>query len=86
MSIHQILFKKADLASLKSDANELDIDKFENVPSRLNSLKSKADKLDVDELKPFPVDVVKKTVYDESVKKDNTIDTNGPVKKNRLWC
>ena len=35
--IHQILLKKADLASLKSD----DIDKLKNLASGLNSLKSK---------------------------------------------
>ena len=51
--------------------------------SRLNSLKSKVDKLDVDELKPLPVDVVKKTIYDELVKKDNTIVTSGLTKKKR---
>ena len=51
--------------------------------SRLNSLKSKVDKLDVDELKPLPVDVVKKTIYDELVKKDNTIVTSGLAKKKR---
>ena len=48
--------------------------------SRLNSLKSKVDKLDVDELKPLPV---KKTIYDELVKKDNTIVTSGLAKKKR---
>ena len=51
--------------------------------SRLNSLKSKVDKLDVDELKPLPVDVVIKTIYDELVKKDNTIVTSGLAKKKR---
>ena len=40
--------EKVDLASLKSDVDELDIDKLKNVPTGLNSLKSKADKLDVD--------------------------------------
>ena len=40
--------KKANLAGLKSDVNELDIDKFEKVPTGLNSLKTKVDKLDVD--------------------------------------
>ena len=59
--IHQILLKKAELASSKSDVHELNIDKFENVPSRLNTMKSKVDKLDADKLKLFPIDVVEKT-------------------------
>ena len=59
--IHQILLKKADLPSSKSDVHELNIDKFENVPSRLNTMKSKVDKLDADKLKLFSIDVVKKT-------------------------
>ena len=61
MLIHQILLKKADLVSSKSDVHELNIGKFENVPSRLNTMKSKVDKLDADKLKLFPIDVVKKT-------------------------
>ena len=32
--------KKVDLASLKSEVDELDIDKLEKVPTGLNSLKS----------------------------------------------
>ena len=45
--------KKTDLANLKSDLDELDIDKLKNVPSGLHSLRSKVDKLDVDKLVPF---------------------------------
>ena len=78
--------KKADLASLKSDVDELDTDKFKNVPFSLNSLKDKIDKLDVDKLKPVPTDfkrfsdvvdteVVKKDLPDNLVKKVNVIDT-----------
>ena len=46
--------KKSYLASLKSDADELDIDKLKNVPSGLDSLKSKVDPLDFDKLNPVP--------------------------------
>ena len=48
-----------DLASLKSDAGKLDIDKLKNVPTNLHNLKSKIDKLDVDKLIPVPVDLGK---------------------------
>ena len=48
--------KKADLASLKSNEDKLDIDKLENVPSNLNNLKGKVDKLDVDKLVPVTAD------------------------------
>ena len=78
--------KKTDLAGLKSDIDKLDIDILQKVPSSLNSLKSKADKLDADNLVPVPADlsklsgvvknyVVKKTVYDELVKKVYAIQT-----------
>ena len=73
--------KKINLASLKSE-----VDKLEKVPISLNSLKSKVDILDVDKLVPVPVDLskvsdvvkndlVKKTEYDELVKKFNSIFT-----------
>ena len=39
--------KKVDLANLKSDADELDIDELKNVPTNLSNLESKVDKLDV---------------------------------------
>ena len=51
--------KKVDLASLKSNVDELDIDKLKNVPSGLSSLKSKVDKLCVDKLVPAPVNLSK---------------------------
>ena len=35
--------KKVDLASLKSNVDKLDIDKWKNVPNNLNNLKSKVD-------------------------------------------
>ena len=44
--------KKVDLANLKTNVDELDIDKFKNVPTNLNNLKNKKYKLDVDKLVP----------------------------------
>ena len=79
MLIHQNLLKKIDLASLKSKVCKLDTDKLEKIQNGLNSLKSKVDKLDTGNLETAPVDlsklskvvknVVKKTEYDELVKK-----------------
>ena len=51
--------KKADLACLKSDVDELDIDKLKIVSSGLNSVKSKVGELDIIKLKPVPVDLKK---------------------------
>ena len=56
--------KKADLASLKSDVDESDIDELKNVSSGLDSVQRKVDKLDV-----VDNEVFKKDVYDEFVKK-----------------
>ena len=81
--------------SIKSEVDKSDIDRLEKVSTGLNSLKCKVDKLDVDKLVPVPVDVsklsyvvksdvVKKTEYDELVKKVNAIqttDTSNLVKK-----
>ena len=51
--------KNSDLAILKSDVYELDIDKL-NVPIGLSNLKSKVDnKLDVDKLLPITSDLKK---------------------------
>ena len=72
--------KKIDLANLKSDLDQLDIDKFKNVPTNLSNLKNKVDKLDIDKLVLVPVDlsklivavkndVVKKDVYNAELKK-----------------
>ena len=47
------------LANLKSNVDELDIDKLKNVPNGLSNLKSKVHKLDVDKLAPVPVDLSK---------------------------
>ena len=46
--------KKADLASLKSDVDESDIDELKNVSSGLDSVQRKVDKLDV-KLVPAPI-------------------------------
>ena len=80
------LIEKIYLVSLKSEVDKLDIDKLE-VPTALVSLRSNADKLDVNILLPIPVHlsklsdvvksvIVKKTEYDNMVKKRNTLPTN----------
>ena len=88
--------KKTDLANLKSDVYRLDIDKITNIPSGLK-LKSEVDKWDIGKLETTPVDlsklsdvvkneVVKKTEFNESVKKVNNInttDTSDLVKKKK---
>ena len=51
--------KRVDLTSLKSNVDELDIDKIKNVPTNLNNLKSKVDKLDIDKLVTVLVDLSK---------------------------
>ena len=51
--------KKVDLASLKSNVDELDIDRLKNVPSGLISLKSKEDQLGIGKLETTPVDLSK---------------------------
>ena len=87
--------KNTDLANLKSDVDKLDVDKLKNVPSGLSNLKSKVDKLALGKLETTLVDlsklsdvvkneVVKKTGYDELVKKAiniNPTDTSDLVKK-----
>ena len=87
--------KKTDLVNSKSDEDKLDIEKLKAVPSGLCSLKSKVDKLDIGKLETIPADlsklsdvvkneVVKKTEYNELVKKVNNInttDTSDLVKK-----
>ena len=65
--------KKSYLANLKSDVDNLDIDKLKNVPINLSNFKSKVDKLDVDKLVPVPValsklsDVVKNNGFKKYV-------------------
>ena len=54
--------EKVDLASLKSNADKLDIDKLTNVPNNFKNLKSKVGKLDVDKLILFPANLSKLSV------------------------
>ena len=51
--------KMVDLASLRSNVNNLDTNKWKNLPSNLSNLKSKVDKLDAHKLMPVPVDLSK---------------------------
>ena len=90
--------KKNDLGNSKSDVDKLDIDKLKNVTSNFSNLKSKVDKLDIGELENMPFDsskvngvvkndVIKKTEFDELVKKVNSIwitDTSDLVKKKKM--
>ena len=65
--------KKVDLASLKSNVDQLDIDKLKNLSTNLNNFGSKVDKLDVDKLVTVPVyiskisDVIKNGVVEKDV-------------------
>ena len=53
------MLKGFDLVILKSENDELDIDKLQKVPAGLSSFKSKVDKLDVDKLVLIPVNFSK---------------------------
>ena len=61
--------RKDHLGSLKSNADKLDIDKFENVPTNLSNLKSKVDKSDVDKLVPINLTKLSDEVKNNVVKK-----------------
>ena len=63
---------KENLASLKTEVDQLDIDKLVPVPVNLSKLS--------DVVKN---DVAKKTVYDKLVEKVNNIDTSGFVLKTK---
>ena len=88
--------KKVVVASLKSNIDELDIDKLKNVPTNLSNLKSKIDKIDVDKLVPVSVDLSKLSdvVKNDIAKKDvyakiknideKTIDITNLVTKTTL--
>ena len=56
--------KNSDVVCLKSDIDKQDIDKLETTPVNLNKLSN-----------IVKIELVKKTVYDELVKKVNTIQT-----------
>ena len=89
--------KKVDLASLKSNIDQQDIDQFKNVPPNLSNSKRKVDNLDVGKLVPVPVDlsklsnvvkndVVKKDVYNTKIKniEDEISDITKLVTNNTL--
>ena len=52
---------KSNLASLKTEADKLDIDKLKSLPNNLSNLKSKVDKLDINKLASVLVDLSKLT-------------------------
>ena len=64
---------KSDLVTLKTEVDNLNIDKLKSLPTDLSNLKSKVDKLDIDKLAPVPVDLSKlsNVVKNEVVKKLN---------------
>ena len=66
---------KTNLANLKTEVDELDIDKLKCLPNNLRNLKNKVDKLDIDKLTPVPEDLRKlsNAVNNEVVKKLNMI-------------
>ena len=91
------LAKKVDLASLKFDVDNLDIDKLKSLPTNVNNLKSKIDKLNVDKLLPVPValsklsavvkkDVIKKDVCNVKIRnfEDKTPDVTNLATKTNL--
>ena len=51
--------KKTDLANVKSDVDDIDIDQLKNVLSGLNSIKTKVDKSNIGQLKVIQVDLIK---------------------------
>ena len=70
---------KSNLASLKTEVDNLDIGKLKSLPTNLRNLKNKIDKLDIDKLPHVHVDlsklsnvvkkeVVKKTEYNAKIK------------------
>ena len=63
---------KSNLATLKTQVDKLDIDKFVSVPVDLSKLSD-----------AVKIDVVKKPVYDKLVEKVNNIDTSGFVLKTK---
>ena len=51
--------KKTDLANLKFDVDNIDIDQLKNVLSGLNSIKTKVDISNIGQLKTIQVDLIK---------------------------
>ena len=64
---------KTNLANLKTEVDNLDINKLKSLPNNLIILKTKGDKLDIDKLAPVPTDFSKLSdvVKNEVVKKLN---------------
>ena len=50
---------KANVATLKTEVDKLDINKLKGLPNNLSILKTKVDKLDIDKLVPVPTDLSK---------------------------
>ena len=85
------------MTSLKSDIDQLNIDKLGKRPTVLNSLKSKVDKLDVDKLSPFHFylkklsevvdnDVAKQTAYNKLGKNVSATQTSGTCNlTKKIW-
>ena len=63
---------KTNLANLKTEVDNLDINKLKSLPNNLIILKTKGDKLDIDKLAPAPTDFSKLSdvVKNEVVKKN----------------
>ena len=62
--------KKVVLARLRSDVDELDINKFKTVPINLKNLQSRTDKLNVNRLESVPTDLKKLSdVFNKDVMK-----------------
>ena len=55
------MLKNTDLAKLKSDLDQLDINKLNNITNNVSNLKSKIEKLNANELAPVLVDLNKLT-------------------------
>ena len=62
---------KSNLASLKTEVDELDIDELKSLPNKLGNSKSKVDKLNIDKLAPvlFYLSKLNSAVKNEVVKK-----------------
>ena len=65
--------EKSDLASLKSEIDKLDIRKLETTPADLSKVSNVVKN-----------EAIKKTVYDELVKKVNTIQATICLKKSTI--
>lgn len=71
--------KKIDLASLKSDADNLNIDELKAILTNLNNSESKVNKINVNKLKAVELSDLEqrccqKTVHDQLVMKVNGIE------------